>query len=212
MRFASPRMQETIERCLPRFVAAKDPDGRAGYLIEKTSDVLLLRDVHDYFSGKIDRRHVWWICSRLMNLACYLDFVGMAHNNIGLDACYISPPHHSVCLFGGWWFACPIGEPIKALPARTLEVYPATIRKSKNAFRKGDRLLIRRTICELLGDPSGMSFRFDPDFPKPIEKWLNLPFPEKARDDYAAWTAALEASFGARRFTKLDLSEADIYT
>jgi hypothetical protein len=212
-RYASAKMESECKRYLPHQVETMvAKGGRRGLAVRnKTEDLLLLRDVSDHFEEGIDPKHVAWILSSLHNLSCYLSYAGLAHQNISMDTYYVSPQHHSGALLGGWWYAARFGDRLTSLPSRTVAHLPWRVRHEKQASHTTDLELIRLVGRELLGDPSGKNMR--PDVPKPMAAWLREVVPEKddAVSNYRDWIEVLETSFGARRFTVMDLDHKTLY-
>jgi len=209
---ANPQMADQIQPALPEIIGQLETATCRVLVLRKTPDVLLLGDVLDHFSGRLDARHVAWIISSLLNLACYLDYARLAHNAVLADTVFISPPQHRSALPGGWWYAVPQGQRLSALPAATVEYAPDEVMARKCSAIRTDLELIRALGRELLGDRSGARLARDHAAPPPMLDWLRLPAPHSAVDDYHTWQhRVLTASFGPRRFVKLDLSADDLY-
>ena len=135
-------------------------------------DAVLLEDLLDHFGGAIDARHVGWIVNRLHNLACYFDYAGIVHHDIGPRTFFVSPRFHSGLLLGGWWYARLQGESIRALPDRTLRIAPPDVIRSRRADKRVDLELIRQTGRELLGAARGMGANGDGKIPPAMARWI----------------------------------------
>lgn len=178
-------------------------------VIHKDKDVLRLRDVFDHLGGRLDPRHVAWIVSDLLNIACYLEWAKLTHNDLSMDTIFICPAMHRAVLLGGWWHAVPAGERMARLQTgRTMAYMPRSVMSSKVASFATDLELIRLTARELLGDAVGSRL----DAPAPLALWLRTATSGNARRDYREWQDVLTASFGARRFVKLDIDPSAIYS
>lgn len=209
---ANARMAAEVGRYLPEIVRHFETGEGWVLVVRKTPDLVLLRDVLDHFGGRMDARHVAWIISSLLNLACYLDYARLAHNAILTDAWFIAPPQHSGALLGGWWYAVRQGEPMRAAPATTVQYAPFDVLDCKRGDSRTDRELIRALGRELLGDITGVRLARDKAAPAPMLDWLRLPAGDSAIHDYQTWTnQVLKASFGERRFVKLDVATEDLY-
>lgn len=206
--YASDRMRKEISRYLPVVSRAFDAGDVQYMIMDKTPDLILLRDVINHYGGKIDPKHAAWIISSMLNLACYFEYAGLVHNAIGPDTYFISPPHHSGVLLGGWWYACKEGAKMVALPARTTRVMPVDILTKKKAEHRTDLTLIRAAGREMLGDPVGT--RLD-GVPKAMSQWLRYASSGSALKDYEEWGKVLTESFGPRRFTEMKIEASDIY-
>lgn len=178
----------------------------------KPEDMLLLRDVLAHAGGRLDARHVAWIISSALNLACYLQYAGLAHNAISPDTYCISPARHAGMLAGGWWYACTLGQDLHALPARAVDYGPHDLLLKKKADTRTDLELIRAMGRELLGDITGMRLAREKAAPAAMLDWLRLPASNDAADEYRLWQQQiLKESFGARRFVEMAVSHRDIY-
>lgn len=210
-RFAGRDMQREASLYLPKLLGVCEAqDGRA-LVLEKAPDLVLLRDLLDRMGGRVPPRHVAWVLSSLLNIACYLQYAGLTHNAIGPDTYFVSPEGHGGALLGGWWYATRRGRRLRVLPSRSASLLPPDIAASKRADPRLDLELIRATGRELLGDASGARLAGDADIPRPLVDWLRQPGTGSAVDDYALWHDVLKASFGARRFVELGITARDIY-
>ena len=211
LRFPSAAKEEEFKRCLPKVKTVLETDDAMVLVLEKTPDVLLLRDVLAQQGGRMDPKAVAWILSSLCNIACFLEWNGISHNALTLDTCFISPQHHTVLPLGGWFYARKVGEKLLALPDESVARAPAEVLDKKVGTVKTDLEMIRALGRELLGDLAGARLGRDPAVPKTVSDWLRFPSAGEARSDYAAWEKARDAGFGARRFTPLAVSDKDLY-
>jgi hypothetical protein len=211
LRFANDAMRAQIAPWLPRATTTiTTPDGPV-LIIDKAPELVLLRDLRDHLGGALDPRHVAWILSSLLNLACYLDYAGLTHNAIGLDTVFVAPQAHRCALLGGWFYAAGRGERLRALPARTAALAPPDVLAARTADIRVDLELIRATGRALLGDETGLVLARASRAPRPLIDWLRGAPCDSALGEYELWGSVLEASFGARRFVELGVSASDIY-
>ncbi|MCP5196933.1 MAG: J domain-containing protein [Gammaproteobacteria bacterium] len=209
---ADPRMAREISYYLPEVIRHFEIEAHQVLILRKAPDLLLLRDVLERFAGQLDARHVAWILSSLLNLACYLDYARLAHNAISIDTYFISPQRHSGALLGGWWYATKQGERMRAAPTATIQYAPFEVLACPRGDQRTDLNLIRALGRELLGDITGMGLTPGSAVPWPLLDWLRLPAAGSALDDYRTWQSQiLPDSFGERRFVKLDLTPQDLY-
>jgi serine/threonine protein kinase len=181
-------------------------------LLEKPTDTIRLLDLVEHHKGSIDPKHAAWILTRLYSICCYLEKVGLTHNDISLDTIFIQPANHTAHLIGGWWFSSKIGTKMqKKQSGRTVAFAPRSVITSKIADIKTDLELVRLTGRELLGDDTGSKLINSKTIPKPLVDWLRLASTGNAESDYKLWEACLIQSFGARRFVKLEVQSSDIY-
>jgi hypothetical protein len=212
--YASEKMRQQIAPHLPAcpFAGAFRTADAWVIVMRKTPDLLLLRDVLEHVGGRLDPRHVAWVVSSLLNLCCYFEYAGIAHNALSLDTCFLSPPDHSVAVLGGWWYAARLGERMAAAPASTLAWAPHGLLERKRADIRTDLELVRAIGRALLGDIGGSRLERDGAAPQAMIDWLRLPASRSPIDEYRTWrTQVLHDSFGARRFAELPLTQSDIY-
>jgi hypothetical protein len=206
-RYASKDMQEEIDRYLPVIKqTARLPQHRV-MVLDKTPDVLLLRDIpHDIPEWD---RHVAWMISCLHNIRCYLEFAGLTHNDISPDTCFISPEHHSVLLLGGWWYARPAGHKLLAAPTTSYELFGPIMRSSRLADYSLDRELVRALARELLGDRIGT--KLTGTAPTALVDWARCTSSLNAIKEYEAWDKVLAAGYGAKKFIPMNITSKSIY-
>jgi len=212
--YANDRMRSQVAPHLPAYPFAGAFQTASAYVIvmRKLPDQLLLRDVLNHVGGRLDPRHVAWVVSSLLNLCCYLQYAGIAHNALSPDTCFMSPQAHSVAILGGWWYAAGEGVPMIAAPASTLDWGPHDLLATRRASIRTDLELVRAIGRELLGDIGGSRLAGDGAIPRAMADWLRLPASNDAVDEYRTWrTQVLHDSFGARRFAALPLTQSDIY-
>lgn len=211
--YASEGMRTEFARYFPAGVRKIDTKSGAILLMTKAPDTVLLQDVLEHYEGKVPSRHVAWIISRLLNIACYLDRQGLiAHNAIGPDTVFISPATHGVSLLGGWWFAAGIGQKMLAASARMRLSAPPDVLRTKVGDTRTDMEMIKALARELLGDASGVRLASDAAVPSAMVDWLQLSTNQSAVDTYRDWQEhVLPAAFGARKFVEMDVSPKTLY-
>ena len=206
--FADATMRDEMERFLPRVRSVLDTSEGRVFVESKTPDQVLLRDLLK--AGPIDPRHAAWMTTRLVNLACWLQWSGIAHGAIGPDTLLVSPEFHSVSITGPFLCARSFGAVPHVLPERTLATAPRYAADGAQADARLDPELVRQTVRETLGDPAGTRLAADPLFPKPFANWLLMPAAKGAQDDFPSWETARDASFGPRRFVRWDFDPAAV--
>jgi hypothetical protein len=212
--YADAGMRGQFARHLPAypFAGAFQTDSAYVVMMRKQPDMLLLRDVLEHVKGRLDARHVAWVVSSLLNLCCYFQYAGIAHNALSPDTCFMSPASHGVAVLGGWWYAAGLGTRMLAAPAATLAWAPYDLMHTRCADIRTDLELVRAIGRELLGDVSGMRLARENAAPTAMIDWLRLPASDDPIEEYRTWrTQVLHDSFGARRFAELPLTQSDIY-
>lgn len=128
LKYANPNMEEEFSRYLPKIKHQFETrDGQYCLILDKTPDVFLLSDILAYYKNSIPDRHAAWIISRLCNLCCYFDYLGMAHNGLTLQNCFISPTFHTVLPLGGWWYAQQDGNKMLGVPKAIYDISDARL-------------------------------------------------------------------------------------
>ncbi len=213
-RFADARMEAEMRRQLPaspRGVTLED--GRRLLVVDKPSQGLVpLHLLAARMGGRMPARHVAWSVSRMLNVACWLEWTQVAHNAIGPSTFFVDPETHAGALVGGWHFAVPYGSPMKALPGFAVSRVPPDVIMKKVGHRRSDAWLIRSAALALLGDETGTTLRSAPDIPAPVLDWLTHPPATSAVEDYRSWIEAAEKAWGPRKFVRLDVDPDDVYT
>lgn len=209
-RFADDRMRAQMTPFLPT-LDRRIPlaGGEEALVMARHADEVLLADLLRV-KGAVPAEHAAWVGSGLLNLACWLDWSGLVHGAIAPETVLVSPETHTVRLMGGWGFATRAGSRPTALPGRTLALAPRLSVRGEVVDARLDLELIRRTLREAFGDPTGGSL-LGGGAPDPVARWLLMPPAPTAREDYAGWLRALEAVWGRRRFVRWGLTPADIY-
>lgn len=205
-------MQERLSLVLPQIKHHFDTPDKLVMVVAKQPDEVLLSDLLAHQGGKIDPTHAAWIISRFHNIGCYLEWAGLTHNALSVETCFVSPKEHNVSVLGGWWYAAPDGQKLKALPPKTVAMAPPALFDKPVANKRLDLALIRAAGRELLGDARGLSLIGSKDIPKQMVSWVNGVSSGDAKEDFRIWSQdVLKASFGARRFVEMKINPNDIY-
>lgn len=201
--YQSEEMRGMMSLRLPHHRKNFEIGDRMVLVVDKPMAMIRLRDLHEYLGKQMDARHVAWILSELLNIACYLDWAGLVHGDITMDNIFVDPGKHTASLLGGWWYAIPVGSRLTVLPSRTVTVMPRDVLENKRANARITLNGIRLLGQELLDASMAV--------PKAFSTWLRLPVPDSALQDYSDWQTILADSFGPRRFAELSVSTSDIY-
>jgi serine/threonine protein kinase len=212
-KYENKEMEEEISRYLPNPLDSfETQDGHMVLVLSKTPDVFLLQDVLDHFGGTIDPKHVAWIVSCMLNLACYMRYAGITHNALSTTNLFISPQFHSMVILGGWWYSQKVGKKLEALPRMSADIAPMEMLADKIADHKLDLMLVRDIGLELLGDSSGSTLLHDGKTPQPLVNFFRSITDGNAFQEYERWTKKiLIDSFGKRRFVEMKIEASDIY-
>lgn len=211
-KFADNNMKERMKYFYPTIYKTIEVDDGVLVLVDKNIRLIRLRDILDYYNGKIPHRHMAWIVSSLLNLACFIQYNGLSHNAITIDNYYIDPTDHNGVLAGGWWFATDLSRPLLGAPRDVFEVMPGRAKAERIGLTETDLESIKLIGRILIGDKYGMDFKNrDPDIPDAIVQYLNSPVCSSAYDEYSVWSSVLTAGYGKREFIKMNVRTEDIY-
>ena len=203
LRYANPEMEKEISRYMPNIrYSFKMPDGRCCLIVSKTPDVFLLADILEFYGGTIPDRHAAWIMSRLCNLCCYFEYLGIAHNGLTLQTCFISPQYHTILPLGGWWYARNAGDSLIGVSRSVYDVMSVKAKSDKVSSIRTDleaaKLIGRQIIDQKCA-------------PQPILEFLNAGSSSKATEEFGKWSKTLDAAYGKRQFVEMKISKLDIY-
>lgn len=211
--FANDKMKLEISKTLPKIKKIFKVDGKQVLIVEKDPDSICLRDVHDYYKGKLESKHVAWIISGLYNISCYFEYSHLMHGDISLDNYFINPKEHTGFLLGGWWYTHKQDEKLIALGKIGVNLAPFSMIDKKLASTILNGEMIKQVGRELLGDSTGIYLAGDKSLPKPLVSWFRDASGGNAFKEYDIWqNKVLKDSFGVRRFTEMKLTSSDIYT
>lgn len=214
LRFASSNMEAQMKPLLPQIHAS--PWGPQGGLVvlKRDPEAIRLTDLKAYYDAQgkpFPAEHVAWIVSGLFNLACYLEYANLAHQAILLENIWVVPERHSVHLWGGWFYARPLGERLEVLPSAAADMASHRYLEQRVAGLGLDRSLIRAVGRELLGDRRGQRLA-RATAPKPFLDALTFPSSAaNAVEDYRAWKQVLTASFGPPTFVPMHVKASSLY-
>lgn len=191
--FASDKMRDEMSRFLPQL--AHDFNGYVAY--RRTSDQILMSDLMRLY-GPIPSEHVSWMVSRMLNIACYLNWAGLSHCGFDPNYLLVDLKNHGVSLTGPCQFMTKMGTRPEAVPARTFQVFPYLSNKSTVACPEIDLSCIRQIGLELIGDRGGNRIK---------NQWFQAPCAKTAFEDYDAWIKTL----GERKFVVFPKTVQEIY-
>lgn len=209
-------INDSIKKEMTRFlpIPVKVEETTDGWFMayRRKSSQVLARDLLDYnkLTGTpVEPLSVMWMISGLLNIASYLDVHKVSHNAINPNFLLFDLEDHSVSLTGPAIFAVPFGFRPKAVPVKTLDLFPR-IRvetfKAENSLI--DLTLIRALALQLIGRKNSPSIRTDDALPIGLRTWLLSSAPSHAVTDYAVW----ESKRGKRKFHKYGITAKDVYS
>ena len=214
-----PDTWKLVEHMLPKMVAnCETTNGDLVIVLNKPcTKIYPLREIFDFYNGKMHPRYVASILNRLYSLLAYLEIVGINYNAFTVDNLFFAPGRPTekdqnytvedmrfVGAYGGWFFSTWADEKIKGLPREIYELLSQEEKSHGYSSFRANALAIKQVARELLGDVSGSDLGTTP---VAMVEWLNSTSCERnAYEEYAAWEQVLKASFGKRRFVDMDVS------
>lgn len=172
--------------------------------LAKNRDVYPLREVWRYFSNEISNRHVAWMMTRINNLICFLKINGIVHNGITLDNLFVSPSHHGVCIYGGWWYSAKTHTKLIGMNKKVYNILPPSIKKDHIASHIIDIECVKAVGRELFNkyDKEGAG----------LYKWMNAPSKDDVFKNLDLWDKTLDDTYHERKFYPMTVREDEIYS
>lgn len=194
--YKDDNMKKEFERYFPQKVEEKVlTNGSLCYIINKSQDVVPLQQVIEN-EQSISVEHLAWMVSRLMNICCFNTLSGISHNGISIESLLISPTHHTVLLFGGWWYASKNGE---KMIGTNKTIYSIMSNKSKT-----DKISATQTDIESIKYLARTLPTIQTN--KEILDWSWSGSTDDAFKEFTIWNAVLEKAFGKRKFVEWKLN------
>ena len=203
-KYANANMEDEMSRYIPKIrYSFQTRDGKYCLILAKAPDVFLLGDILTHYGGNIPDRHSAWIISRLQNLCCYFDYIGIAHNGLCIENCFIGPVQHSLALLGGWWYARPKGARLIGVPKSVYNIMPVKAKSDKISSVITDLEATKHIGLRIIGKGTTP--------PKAMSDFLNSGSQPNASKEFARWHDTLDAAYGERKFVTMDVKKTDIY-
>lgn len=203
--YQSRQMEEKFSPCMPNVYSYfDDTAGNAVLIMDKKEDYVPLREVLDYYGGKLDARHVAWIISRLSNIACLLEMNDLSSNGLTIDNLLISPEDHGIAVHGALFYMASIGNKMIGTVNDVYEVMPDTAKSSKMASIETDLESIKMIGRELCGEKNVVKFKELTDVPERMKGFLTKGSSKSSFIEFETWDKTLYEAFGDRRFVKMD--------
>ena len=209
LKYFNDEMKKEFEKYMPTIIDSFETKDSFVLILKKTKDLYLLKDVLNYFDGKLPHRHVAWIMGSLYNIVCFFNYNNISHNSISIDNYLISPLFHSGLIAGGWWYTVNQDEKMIGVKKETFMIMPNKSKNSKTASIKTDLESIRLIGRQLLGNPSGNIV--DSDVPLPFLQWLKGTSSNNPYEEYSLWQKVLDKSYGKREFIELKIDKNTFY-
>ena len=207
--FADEKMRKQMCSVFPRFIREVTHDGAPMLMFPRKNTAV----ISDWIvvQGSFPTAHLAWLGSGLLNIGAWANWADWVRPAIALDTVTINPATHDVGLVGGWESAAQAGKRPVVASKRTLRLCPALTSPSFTPTTTLTQEIIRQTLREAAGDPSGLRLT-DLGVPGPIAKWLQSAPAKDAVADYQNWHQALQQVYGTRKFVKWDKSISEVYS
>lgn len=209
--FANEKMEKEIKKTLPQLVINFETEEFFVIIIKKDKSLIQLKEVLNYYKGKIEPRHIAWIINSIYNIACYLNYNNLCHQNININNYYIDPLNHYGALLGGWSYSANTNKKLIGLPKSSIQICSPSILKDKKATHTLDLELIKQIAREILGDSSGIFFN-NKEIPSKLIQWTKHASKNNAIEEYKNFNLILNEIYGKRKYLKMELNEKAIYS
>lgn len=146
--------------------------------------------------------HCRWILSRLLEFSAYMSQLGYVHGGLTIDSFVVNPETHGIKVIS-FYHMKPIDSKLETISAKYRLMYPDSVFKNKKAEEKIDTELTKRTICFILGDPSGIGVKLKKDISGPFMEFL-LKTNTNSIDAFLEWKKLLSDNYESK-FYKLEL-------
>lgn len=159
----------------------------------------------NFFSLKnvtLPEEHCRWVLSRLLEFSAYLAQLGFVHCGLTIDSFLVNPVTHGIKIIS-FYHMKPIDGKLETISAKYRLMYPNSIFKTKKAEEKIDIELSKRTVCFLLGDPSGIGVKLKKTISGPFMEFL-LKTNLNSIDAFLEWKKLLKDNYESK-FYELQL-------
>jgi len=208
LKYANEAMKKQFSTIVPDIVDSfKTTDGRSAIVVSKNRNDILLTDLLKHVNI-IDEKHVAWIVSSLLNVACFLYYNNIGHNTLVQDSIYVNVNSHSITLLGGWEYSKTFGQKMIGLKKQAYDNLTTKTKRDKISTYTTDLECVRQVARECLRVKTPHESKKLPDA---YSKWLWGAPSENSYSEYSRWVKVLEDSYGKRKFVIWDISPENIY-
>ncbi len=210
----------TFRHSIPKVVKSfrTQDDSMCVLILQKPYKIYPLRQVLEYFGGRVEVKHVISIVKRLYYTACFIEIAGMSHNGICIDNIYFAPGREVeditkecgiedlriVGLYGGWFFTTRTGEMVKGFPRGIRDIIPPNVMRTHISSYEVDMLSIKKVARELLGDITGQNLF---GVHSKLCEWFNRTTCEgSALAEYERFEKLCEEIYGEPKFYGMNIS------
>ncbi len=209
-----PQNWSKVEYMLPKVSSSfVDKSGKNIIALDKPCEIYPLREIVNYFGGKIEATHVASIITRLHQFICYINVCCLNHNGISLDNLFFNPGRkleegepfttqdlRIVGVYGGWFFSTWKEEKVTGMPKDLYEYLPQWIKNSDYSSFELDIMCVKKLALDLLGGDLT-------NVPEALKNWINsTECCVNAYEQFKQWEKVVIESFGRRSFIHMDIS------
>ena len=205
--FPDKKMGEIMKVYLPKDVRTLYSKDYIYIRMDRMPNQIRLADI--MAKQTLDHKHVAWICSRLYNIACYLEFAKIKHLDISAESIFIDPESHTASLLNGWFYAGDENHENISIPVRMNGVLSNVKTTDLQTLHSTQIKILGR---KLLGVNSIGQLRINKTIPDNLKSWFSTGPMKNPVEEYSKWRTTLEGIWGPRKFTKLELIINDIYS
>jgi len=186
----------------------KTEDGSFLIAINREFEIYPLRNVLNYFNGKLHDRHVTWVLSRLYDFSCLMRYNHLVYNGIDIDNIFIDIDNHLVFYYG-FWYTMELERDLIGLPKSVYELLPDKNEKKSKTYN--DLISIRNLSKILLGDEFGSKIFYDTTIPKALKTWsLSDNISKNCTKEFERWNDCIIESYGKREFFVLEVEKEKV--
>lgn len=151
--------------------------------------------------GKLEAKHVYWIISRMFELASWFIQEGFVHAGFNPDTIYVRPEDHGI-ICPTFYHMARTGSVLTSISGKYQHFYPPYLFTDKKAVDGLDAALIKKIGIYLLGDKSGVGNKIRKDYGPWIIEFLQS-FSKTTRGEYTRFRKLLEEHTDTTKFHEL---------
>lgn len=151
--------------------------------------------------GEMEPRHVYWIVSRMLELASWFWQVDMVHGGFNPNTIYVRPKDHGI-ICPTFYHMVGAHSRMKTISSEFSNWYPPELLKDKKAIDGLDAHLIKKIGIYLLGDPSGIGNKLRGRYGPWVMDFFTAPF-ESNEVIYRKFRKLLEEHTDTTKFHEL---------
>ena len=202
IKYANKNMEQEFSYVVPHVEQLFTDTSENNYVVlSKNSNVFPLTRVLNFYNNSLDGKHIAWIISRLINFCCYFNYLGIAHNGLSIENCFICPETHKIVLLGGWWYTKALNTKMIGTSRQIFDIMSV-----RNKTEKISSILTDIESVKQIGRTLIKSV----DVPDAIKNWLDAGSSNDPIAEFEKWGKALDA-YGPRKFISMPVNKSTLY-